>query len=154
VPFFYDDLAVGRVFKLPARTVTESDLVGFAMLSGDWNPIHTDREFATDTIYGQPVVYGLLSLIMMTGLMDRSGIFSGSAIAMLDITEWRFEKAVFVGDTLSATVEIVSKRLTSSGDRGVVDRLFRITNQRGEVVQIGHIGLMIRLSPQQTEVAR
>ncbi|MDT5096727.1 MAG: hypothetical protein QOC76_464 [Mycobacterium sp.] len=154
MPFFYDDLAVGRVFKLPARTVTESDLVGFAMLSGDWNPIHTDREFATDTIYGQPVVYGLLSLIMMTGLMDRSGIFSGSAIAMLDITEWRFEKPVFVGDTLSATVEIVSKRLTSSGDRGVVDRLFRITNQRGEVVQVGHIGLMIRLSPQQTEVAR
>jgi acyl dehydratase len=154
VPLFYDDLAVGRVFTLPARTITESDLVGFAMLSGDWNPIHTDHEFARGTIYGQPVVYGLLILIMMTGLLDRSGIFSGSAMAMLDITEWRFEKPVFVGDTLHATVEIVSKRLTSRGDRGVVDRLFRIINQRGEVVQIGHIGLMIRLAQQQTEVGR
>ncbi|MDP9823668.1 acyl dehydratase [Nocardioides massiliensis] len=151
MPLYYDDLEPGQVFTLPARTVTETDLVNFAMLSGDWNPIHTDQEFTKGTIYGRPVVYGLFSVVMMTGLLDRSGLFSGSAMAMLDITDWRFEKPVFVGDTLHATVEIAGKRLTSGGDRGIVDRLFRIINQRGEVVQSGHIGLMIRCGPQSAE---
>jgi acyl dehydratase len=142
---YYEDLAEGQTFTGPARTVTESNLVNFAMLSGDWNAIHTDEEFAKSTHYGKRVVHGLFGLSMMTGLLDRSGLFGGSAIAMLGIRDWQFKAPVFVGDTLHFEMEIVSKRLTSDGDRGIIDRKFSLINQRGEVAQEGHIGLMIRL---------
>jgi acyl dehydratase len=142
---YYEDLTEGQTFTSPARTVTETDLVSFAMLSGDWNPIHTNEEFAGSTDYGKRVVHGMFGLSMMTGLLDRTGLFDGSVVAMLGIRDWRFKAPIFVGDTLHFEMEIVSKRLTSKGDRGIVDRKFGLINQRGEVVQEGHIGAMIRL---------
>ena len=143
---YYEDLAEGQTFTSPARTVTETDLVSFAMLSGDWNAIHTDEEFARETFYGKRVVHGLFGLSMMTGLLDRTGLFGGSAIAMLGISDWQFKAPIFVDDTLHFEMEIVSKRLTGGGDRGIIDRKFSLINQRGEVVQEGHIGLMLRLN--------
>lgn len=143
---YYEDLTEGQTFTSPARTVTETDLVSFAMLSGDWNAIHTDEEFARETFYGKRVVHGLFGLSMMTGLLDRTGLFGGSAIAMLGISDWQFKAPIFVDDTLHFEMEIVSKRLTSGGDRGIIDRKFSLINQRGEVVQEGHIGLMLRLN--------
>jgi len=143
---YYEDLAEGQTFTSPARTVTETDLVSFAMLSGDWNAIHTDEEYARETLYGKRVVHGLFGLSMMTGLLDRTGLFGGSAIAMLGIKDWQFKAPIFVGDTLHFEMEIVSKRLTSGRDRGIIDRKFSLINQRGEVVQEGHIGLMLRLN--------
>jgi acyl dehydratase len=142
---YYEDLSEGQTFTSPARTVTETDLVNFAMLSGDWNPIHTNEEFAKSTYYGKRVVHGLFGLSMMTGLLDRTGLFAGSLIAALGIRDWNYKAPVFVGDTLHFEMEIASKRLTSKGDRGIVDRQFRLINQREEVVQEGHIGMMIRL---------
>lgn len=142
---YYEDLNEGQTFTSPARTVTETDLMSFAMLSGDWNPIHTDEQFAKSTAYGKRVVHGMFGLSMVTGLLDRTGLFGGSVIAMLGIRDWRFEAPIFVGDTLHFDMEIISKRLTSKGDRGIVDRKFYLLNQRGEAVQEGHIGMMIRL---------
>lgn len=144
---YYDDLEVGQTFTTPARTVTETDLVTFAMLSGDWNEIHTDEVFARSTAYGRRVVHGLFGLSMMTGLLDRAGLFGGSAIAMLGIREWQFAGPIFVGDTIHATIEITAKRLTSDGDRGIVDRRFTLVNQDGRTVQSGDIPMMIRLAP-------
>jgi acyl dehydratase len=148
VALYYEDLAVGDRFTTASRTVTETDLVSFAMLSGDWNQIHTDVEFARETAYGQRVVHGLFGLSLLTGLMDRTGIFSGSAIAMLGIREWRFTGPIFVGDTVHGVIEIASMRMTSKGDRGIVDRRLSLVNQRDEVVQEGHIATMLRLRPQ------
>jgi acyl dehydratase len=142
---YYEDLSEGQTFTGPARTVTETDLVNFAMLSGDWNPIHTDEEFAKSTYYGKRVVHGLFGLSMTTGLLDRTGLFASSIIAALGIRDWNYKAPVFVGDTLHFEMEIASKRLTSKRDRGIVDRQFRLINQREEVVQEGHIGMMIRL---------
>lgn len=142
---YYEDLAEGQTYTSPARTVTETDLLSFAMLSGDWNAIHTDEEFAKESFYGKRVVHGLFGLYMMTGLIDRLGLFSGFAIAMLGIRDWQFQAPIFVGDTLHFEMEIVSKRLTSKEDRGIVDRKFSLVNQREEVVPEGHIRIMPRL---------
>ncbi len=142
---YYEDLYEGQTFTSPARTVTETDLVSFAMLSGDWNPIHTDQEFAQKTYYGKRVVHGMFGISMMTGLLDRTGVFDSSAIAMLGIKDWSFKGPIFVGDTLHFEMEIISKRLTSKEGRGIVDRRFKLINQRGETVQEGHIALMLRL---------
>src|SRR6201996_998478 len=125
---YLEELSAGDPFLSPARTITESDVVAFAGLSGDFNPIHTDVEFARDTVYGQRVVYGLLGLSMLTGLLDRTGLFSGTAIAMLGIRDWTFTAPMFIGDTIHLRLEIIDVRRTSAGDRGVVQRYFELIN--------------------------
>jgi len=143
-PKYLEDLHAGDTFTSAARTITESDLTAFAGLSGDFNPIHTDVEFAKETPYGQRVVYGLLGLSMLTGLLDRTGLFSGSAIAMLGIRDWTFTAPLFIGDTIRFRLTIVDVRRARSGDRGVVQRHFELMNQRDEVVQKGHIDILVR----------
>lgn len=143
-PKYLEDLTAGDAFTSAARTITESDVVAFAGLSGDFNPIHTDVEFARDTPYGQRVVYGLLGLSMLTGLLDRTGLFSGTAIAMLGIRDWTFTAPLFIGDTIRFRLTIVDVRRARSGDRGVVQRYFELINQRDEVVQKGHIDILVR----------
>jgi acyl dehydratase len=151
---YLDDLEAGQVFETPARTITEADVVAFAGLSGDFNPIHTDAEFARGTAYGQRVVYGLLTLSVVTGLLDRTRVFSGSAIAMLGINDWTFRAPVFIGDTVRLRLTIESVRRTRSDPRrGVVRRLFQVLNQRGELVQEGHIGVLVRSDDQPEEQA-
>lgn len=150
---YYGDLAVGTLLTSPARTVTETDIVSFAMLSGDWNPIHVDAEFAKRTHFGRRVAHGLFGMALMTGLMDRAGWFDGSVIAMLGIDGWRFLRPIFDGDTLHCTVEIVGKRMSAKGDRGIVERHLRLVDQRGEVVQEGNINVLVRLNADSVEDA-
>jgi acyl dehydratase len=148
---YLDDLEPGQVFVSAARTVTEADVVAFAGLSGDFNPIHTDAEFAKDGAYGQRVVYGVLGLAIATGLLDRIGVFSGSAIAMLGIEDWRFVAPVFIGDTVHLELTILAVRPSrSKPDRGIVERRFELRNQRDETVQAGRIDLLVRRRPDST----
>ncbi|HLF40756.1 MAG TPA: MaoC/PaaZ C-terminal domain-containing protein [Acidimicrobiia bacterium] len=142
-PLFLEDLAEGQVYESAGRTITEADVVAFAGVSGDWNQIHTNAEYARETPYGQRVVYGLLTLSVMTGLLDRTGLFSGTTIAMLGI-EWKFAAPVFIGDTLSFRLTIQGVRRTRAGDRGVVQRSFELLNQRGEIVGQGRLDAMVR----------
>lgn len=142
---YLEDLEAGQTFLSAGRTVTEADVVAFAGLSGDFNPIHTDAEFAASTIYGQRVVYGMLGLSMATGLIDRIGVFSGSAIAIVGISEWKFTAPIFIGDTIHLEVRILTVTPSrSKPDRGVVGREFILKNQRGEVVQRGRIDVLVR----------
>jgi acyl dehydratase len=146
---YLEDLTAGQRFLSTGRTVTEADVVAFAGLSGDFNVIHTDAEFARTSVYGQRVVYGLLSMSIATGLLDRLGTFSGSAIAMLGITDWRFTAPVFIGDTIHLELTILAVRPSQSKpDRGVVERRFELVNQHGTVVQAGRIDVLVRRHPQ------
>jgi acyl dehydratase len=145
---YLDDLSAGQRFVSAGRTITEADVVAFAGLSGDFNPIHTDAEFAADTVYGQRVVYGLLGLSIATGLLDRLGVFSGSAIAMLGIQSWTFPAPVFIGDTVHLELTILGVRPSrSKPDRGVVERQFELKNQRDELAQTGRIDVLVRRRP-------
>lgn len=145
---YLEDLTAGQRFVSAGRTVTEADVVAFAGLSGDFNVIHTDAEFAKGSVYGQRVVYGLLSMSIATGLLDRLGIFSGSAIAMLGITDWQFTAPVFIGDTVHLELTVLAVRPSrSKPDRGVVERRFEIVNQHGTVVQAGRIDVLVRRDP-------
>lgn len=87
--YFFEDLHEGDTFVSGARTVTEADLVAFAGVSGDFNPIHMDAVFSSNGRYGRRVVHGLLGVSIATGLLDRMGIFEGTMVAMLEINEWR-----------------------------------------------------------------
>ncbi len=144
MPLYFEDFQVGERFTTPARTVTEADLVNFAGVSGDYNPIHTDAEFAKTTPFGQRIAHGLLVLAMLTGLRQRTGQFEGTLIAWLEIRSYRFLKPVFIGDTIHGETEILEKRETSKPDRGLLVQRVRVLNQRGEVVQEGEFVTLVR----------
>lgn len=144
---YYEDLGVGQTFRSPARTVTEADLTIFSMVSGDWNPIHSDAEYARRTPYGQRIVHGVLGVAIVTGMFDRLGIFEDSALALLGIDEWRFLAPILVGDTVHMELEIADKRLTSKGDRGIIDRRIRLVRHDGTVLQEGRMGMMTKRRP-------
>jgi acyl dehydratase len=144
MPLYFEDFQVGQRFTTPARTVTEADIVHFAGISGDYNPIHTDAEFARSTLFGARIAHGLLVLSMLTGLRQRSGHFEGTIIAWLEIRNYRFLKPVFIGDTVHGETEILEKRETSRPDRGILVQKVRVLNQKGEVVQEGEFVTMVK----------
>jgi len=144
MPLYFEDFQVGQRFTTPARTVTEADIANFAGVSGDFNPIHTDAEFAKTTPFGERIAHGLLVLSMLTGLRQRSGHFEGTLIAWLEIRNYRFLKPVLIGDTVHGETEILEKRETSRPDRGVLVQRVRVVNQRGEVVQEGEFVTLVR----------
>ncbi|WP_066514315.1 MaoC/PaaZ C-terminal domain-containing protein [Curtobacterium ammoniigenes] len=143
MPHYLEDLDAGQVFTTPGRTITEADVMSFAAWTNDNNQVHTDAEFARGTRFGQRIVHGMLGASLCLGLIARTGVFEGSAVALLGIDAWRFTAPVFIGDTVTCTVEILSTRRTSSGRTGIVERLVTLRNQRGEVVQQGRMDLMV-----------
>jgi acyl dehydratase len=142
-PLYLEDLAAGQEFVSPGRTITEADVMSFAAWTGDNNQVHTDAEFAKGTRYGQRIVHGMLGASLCLGLIARTGVFEGSAVALLGIDGWRFVAPVFIGDTLTCTVAILSTRRTSKGTTGIVERQVTLRNQRGETVQAGRMDLMV-----------
>lgn len=140
---FFEDLVEGQAYLSGGRTVTEADVVGFAGLSGDFNPIHLDRESTKSGIFGQRVAHGILGIAMATGLLDSLGLFKKSMGAMLSIDDWRFVAPIFINDTIRLELTIESKRLTSKADSGVVRRRLRLINQTDDVVQEGVITVLV-----------
>lgn len=132
-PLHFEDLSTGMQFTSAGRTVTEADVVQFAMFSGDWNPIHVDAEFAKDTVFGQRVVHGVASLSIMGGLIYAAGWFTTTVEALLGFDELRFRAPVFIGDTVRCRFTVVDLQVTKSG-RGLLKRRLELINQRDETV--------------------
>lgn len=143
-PYFLEDLVVGQEFETARRTVTETDLMVFAMLSADWNAVHTDALSARDSPFGERIVHGALGLMITTGLVQRSGMFEGSAVALLGFSDWVFDRPLRVGDTVFTRLRIAGLRRTSRGDRGIISRELELINQDGDVVQHGRSDFMVR----------
>lgn len=140
----WDELEVGAEFWTGGRTVTEGDVLGFSGLTGDFNPLHTDEEFARSSPFGTRVPHGPLIHDMYLGLLDRLGLVEGTALAFLEL-RCKFLAPVLVGDSIHARVSVADKREARKPDRGVVT--FRITmfNQREEPVQEAeHVLMMAR----------
>lgn len=144
MPLYFEDLAEGVAFETGRRTVTEADVVNFAGVSGDFNPLHVDAVHAATTPFGRQVAHGLLVLSMVSGLRQRTGVFDGSLVAFLEIRSWRFLRPVFPGDTIRARAEVVQRRETKDPARGVVVQRVEVFNQRDEVVQAGELVLLVR----------
>ena len=140
---YFDEFAVGQVFTTPERSVTAADVGAFADLTGDDNPLHTDPEFAARTQFGGLVAHGVFGISLALGLAARTGVFTGSAAALLGVDGWRFHSPVRVGDAVHARIEIVSTRLTSSGRTGVVGRHFELVDSLGVVAQSGRMDVLV-----------
>jgi acyl dehydratase len=147
---YLDDLEVGRQYVSPTRTVTEADLVLFAGLTGDYNELHTSREFALTTQFGRPIAHGLLGLSYAHGLMARTGILEGTGIAFLGIGEWQFKAPIYAGDTIHVLLNVRDLHVSKSKpDRGVAVFFVAVVNQEGVVVQEGLKNIMMRRQPHQ-----
>lgn len=139
---FYEDFEPGLVHETPARTVTEADVVGFAGLSGDFNPMHTDAEFAGASPFGERIAHGLLGLAITSGLLARLSLFDGTGLAFLGLS-WEFKGPIRFGDTLRVRQIVIERRETSDPSRGIVDFSVEVINQHDAVIQTGTRRLMI-----------
>ena len=139
---YYEDSEVGEEYESPGRTITETDIVLFAGLSGDYNVLHTDAEFMRSSIYGERIAHGLLGLAIQSGLGTRAMARPFATIAFLGL-RWRFKGPIKIGDTIKVRLKVTSKKETSKPDRGIVTVQRAVLNQRGEVVQEGDTELMI-----------
>ena len=140
-PRYYEDIEVGEEYESPGRTVTETDIVQFAGLSGDYNVLHTDAEFMKTSIFGERIAHGLLVLAIQSGLFSRAA----SAYATLAFTglRWKFKGPVKIGDTVRLRARVSAKRDDGKPDRGLVTVERSVVNQRGEVVQEGETDLLV-----------
>ena len=116
---FFSDFQVGQAFTSVGRTVTEADVVLFAGLSGDYNPLHTDETFAAKTPFGRRIAHGMLSVAISTGLGQTLGIFEGTTIALVGQT-FDYKGPVFFGDTIRLRLTVESATPSSKGGKGVV----------------------------------
>lgn len=140
----WDDLAMGEEHWTAGRTVTESDTLGFSGLTGDFNPLHTDEEFARTSPFGTRVPHGPMVHDLYFGLLDRLGLIEGTALAFLEL-HCRFLAPVIAGDTIHARVRVTDKREARKPDRGVVRFGVTLFNQRDEPVQEAeHVLLVAR----------
>ncbi len=131
---YFEDFEVGMRVESAARTVTEADIVMFAALSGDWNPIHTDAEYAKGTMFGRRIAHGLLTLSIVAGLLVRLGLTERTIVAFYGIDKLRFTNPVFIGDTIKAVLEVIGKEEKEGKPYGIVVYDIKGLNQRGEVV--------------------
>jgi acyl dehydratase len=132
---FIDDIETGQEWKSLGRTITEADIVNFAGLSGDFNPIHIDHHFAQNTPFHKPIAHGLLVFSIASGLSINSPPMR--TLAFLRIKEWAFKGPIFIGDTVHVRSRVVEKVIRARGRRGIVNWFRQIVNQEGKVVQEG-----------------
>lgn len=142
---YYEDIEVGQVNESFSRTVTETDIVNFACLSGDFNPIHVDVEYAKKSYFGKRVAHGLLGLSLASGLPEAHRPWAIEAFMGLD---WKFSRPIFVGDTVYSRTEVINKKDMGSGG-GIIKISRSLLNQDDEVVQKGNWTLMVKKKAQQ-----
>jgi len=140
---YFEEFNVGDQFVTVSRTVTEADVAIFAGLSGDYNQLHTDDEFAKKSAFGGRVAHGFLGLSIASGLTDRTKYLEGTAMAVLGIN-WKFTGPIRLGDTIKVKVVVENKRETKKPDRGIVTFYMAILNQNDGVVQEGQQTMMVR----------
>ncbi len=139
---YFDEIQVGEEHLTPGITVTNYHVMQFAGLSMDFFELHTNDEFARQTIFGRRVAHGLLGLALADGLKNRSTL-QVRALASLGWT-WEFAGPIFLDDTIHVRLRVKDKRASrSKPDRGVVTLALEVINQRGEVVQKGENRLMV-----------
>ena len=143
---YFDDFSVGEALLTSRRTITEADVVNFAGLSGDFNPLHTDEIYGQSTPFGGRIAHGMLVVSVGTGLVNQAGWFAGTTLALLEISR-KFVGAVKPGDTVHVAMDVASTRESSRGDRGIVTFNTRIANQRDETVIEGTEVVLLRRRP-------
>jgi 3-hydroxybutyryl-CoA dehydratase len=133
---YLEDYELGEVFLSPARTITETDVVLFASLTGDWHPLHTDATYARTTVFGERIAHGMLTMSIGMVLVLRLGqnlYLPKHFIALSGIDGLRFTAPVRLGDTIHS-VNRVAALDVKDATRGVLQYESEILNQENKTV--------------------
>ncbi|MFQ5410317.1 MAG: MaoC/PaaZ C-terminal domain-containing protein [Anaerolineales bacterium] len=145
---FFEQFETGMEIKTLARTVTEADIVRFAGLSGDFNRIHTDAEYAAGTPFGQRVAHGLLVAAIASGLAVQTRFLEDTILAFREIAKWKFSRPVYIGDTVHVALRVAEKKALPRLGGGSVNLDLYVKNQRGETVQQGRWVMLVQSAPE------
>ncbi|MCS7178360.1 MAG: MaoC/PaaZ C-terminal domain-containing protein [Anaerolineae bacterium] len=140
---YFEDIAIGEEIESAPRTITEADILAFAELSGDTNPLHIDPEYARTTIFGERIAHGLLGLSVASGLAWQTGLIEGTAEAFIGL-DWKFRAPIRIGDTVRLRMVTTQKREMPHLGGGLVTLSATLLNQRDEVVQKGTWTVLVR----------
>lgn len=133
---YFEEFEIGDQVESVGRTITETDVVNFASLSGDWNLIHSDAEYCKTHPFGQRVAHGLLILSIASGQAMRLGFMADTVLAFRSI-EWKFTKPIFIGDTIHVRLSVEEKKEMRRLGGGLINFKVEVLNQQGEVCQRG-----------------
>ena len=134
----FEDYTVGEVWMSRGRTITEADLVMFSAFSGDWYPLHTDKEWARKGPFGQRIAHGMLVLSVSTGLLTMK---PGVVLAFYGIDRVRFVAPTYIGDTISVELEVKGLSVKERG--GVVDTQLTVKKQTNEPVVVSTLRVLV-----------
>jgi len=134
---YFEEFEVGQEFITAGRTITETDVVQFAGVSGDFTQIHTDEEYSRNTPIGRRIAHGLLVASITSGLAVQTGVIEGTVILFREISEWKFVKPVFFGDTIKAVMRVSGTKAVPRAGGGLVTIEFDVKNQNDETVNRG-----------------
>ncbi len=140
---YFEEFQIGSEVVSQGRTITEADIVNFAGLTGDYNTIHTDAEFAKTTPFGERIAHGMLGLSFAVGLAVQQGFGEGTTIAFTGL-EWKFKGPVRIGDTIHARFKVKQAKEVRTAGGGFVVFDVRVFNQRDEVVQQGEWTILMK----------
>lgn len=143
--FYFEDVVVGEALLTPGRTLTEADVLRYVGLTGEWEPRTTDEKFARRSELGGRAMPDLLPLCVSSGLGWRVPLPPLAVLAFMGF-EWKFLLPLKVGDTIRSRSRGIAKRALRDG--GVVVEEREILNQRGEVVQVGRLTLLVAKRPE------
>jgi acyl dehydratase len=145
---YFEEFSEGQVFEhAVTRTVTEMDNVLFTTLTMNPQPLHLDAEFARTTEFGRPLVNSIFTLGLVIG-MTVGDTTLGTTVANLGMSDVRFPKPVFHGDTIHARTKVVATRRSKSrSDAGIIEFEHVGLNQRGDEVAICRRAALMKTKP-------
>ena len=143
---YFEDFTAGVEHVTRGRTITESDIMSFAGLSGDFIELHTNEEYAKQSPYGKRIAHGMLTLSIATGLMTRMNLITDTVVAFYGIDKLRFVKPVFIGDTIHVRKTVLDT-MAKGGTSGVVTFDTSVVNQNAEAVLVYRDKRVIKKRP-------
>jgi acyl dehydratase len=144
--WYFDEFQLGQQIESPSRTITEADVQAFADISGDYNPLHMDADYARETAFGQRIAHGLLGLSAASGLAAAAGFMADTVQAFTGLS-WKFKAPIFFGDTIFLRAKVARLRAMPSMGGGMLVLEAEVLNQRQEVVQQGEWNVLIKARP-------
>jgi 3-hydroxybutyryl-CoA dehydratase len=139
----FDELAPGMEVETEARTVTESDVMAFADLTGDRHPQHVDAEFAQGSIFGERIAHGMLVLSFAVGLLPLD---PSRVVALRRIADATFKAPVKLGDTIRVHTRIVEVRPLDEA-HGMVTMRWKVVDNHGTTALRARAEVLWRRTP-------
>ncbi|MEO8607076.1 MAG: MaoC/PaaZ C-terminal domain-containing protein [Chloroflexota bacterium] len=146
VGYYFEEIEIDKTLVTRGRTVTETDIVQFAALTGDYNPMHTNAEYMKSHPMGQRVAHGMLTLSYAIGQLYQLGFMERTVLAFRGL-EMKFSLPVLIGDTIHVRLTVKEKKEMKRLGGGSISAEIKILNQDGKIVQSGTMELLLASKP-------